>query len=252
MTESTSTVPPLVSPHVYVAINQVQGALAKEGIGKTRSNQQQGYKFRGIDDLFNALAPYLAEHNLCILPRILSREVTERVTAKGGVLFYVVIEAEYDFISSLDGSKHTVRVFGEAMDSADKATNKAMSAAYKCACFQGFCIPTEGDNDADAVTHEITPSTPGAFSSEAALITFTEGIRNSIKKASTEAELAEIVTKQSGKFAEMDKSQQAADVAAVNALRQDYGAAIKALKAKSIAATKPTVEDVLDGDSIQF
>src|SRR5690606_36136914 len=36
-----------------------------------------------------------------------------------------------------------------------KATNKAMSAAYKYAAFQAFAIPTEGDNDADAHTHEV-------------------------------------------------------------------------------------------------
>ena len=41
------------------------------------------------------------------------------------------------------------------MDSADKATNKAMSAAYKYMAMQTFCIPTEGDNDADASHHEI-------------------------------------------------------------------------------------------------
>ena len=49
------------------------------------------------------------------------------------------------------------KVFGEAMDSGDKATNKAMSAAYKYAAFQAFCIPTEGDNDADKTTHEVSP-----------------------------------------------------------------------------------------------
>ena len=65
---------------------------------------------------------------------------------------YVTVDAEFDFVSALDGSKHTVRTFGEAMDSADKATNKAMSAAYKYAAFQAFAIPTEGDNDADAHT----------------------------------------------------------------------------------------------------
>jgi len=41
------------------------------------------------------------------------------------------------------------------MDSGDKATNKAMSAAYKYMAFQTFAIPTEGDNDADAHTHEV-------------------------------------------------------------------------------------------------
>jgi hypothetical protein len=143
------------TPRVYQAIASVMADLAKEGIAKDRSNQQQGYKFRGIDDVYNALSPVLSRHNLCMLPRILTREVTERQTAKGNALFYVVVEAEFDFISSEDASKHTVRTFGEAMDSADKATNKAMSAAYKYAAMQTFAIPTEGDNDADSTTHEV-------------------------------------------------------------------------------------------------
>lgn len=142
---------------VYKAINAVQAELAREGITKDRRNQQQGYNFRGIDDVYNALAPLLAKHGLCVLPRILTREVVERTTQKGGVLFYVTVEAEFDFVASEDGSKHVVRTFGEAMDSADKATNKAMSAAYKYAAFQAFAIPTEGDNDADATTHEVAP-----------------------------------------------------------------------------------------------
>jgi hypothetical protein len=138
---------------VYAAINAVQGELAQSGISKDRKNQQQGYNFRGIDDVYNALAPLLAKHGLCVLPRILTRQCEERTTQKGGVLFYVTVEAEFDFVSSEDASKHTVRTFGEAMDSGDKATNKAMSAAYKYAAFQAFAIPTEGDNDADSQTH---------------------------------------------------------------------------------------------------
>lgn len=140
---------------VYKAINRVQSALAKEGISKDRKNQAQGYSFRGIDDVYNALAPLLAENGLCILPRMLNRVHEERATAKGGVLFYVTVEAEFDFVSAEDGSKHVVKTYGEAMDSGDKATNKAMSAAYKYAAFQAFAIPTEGDNDADAHTHEV-------------------------------------------------------------------------------------------------
>ena len=140
---------------VYQAINKVQADIAKEGIGKDRQNEQQGYKFRGIDDVYNALAPMLARHGLCILPRVTSREVVERTNAKGTALFYVTVGAEFDFVCAEDGSKHTVVTYGEAMDSGDKATNKAMSAAYKYACMQAFSIPTEGDNDADATTHEV-------------------------------------------------------------------------------------------------
>lgn len=142
---------------VYKAINLVQADLVKEGITKSRKNAQQGYSFRGIDDVFNALSPLLAKHGLCILPRMLSRDVQERATQKGGVLFFVTVEAEFDFVCTEDASKHVVRTFGEAMDSADKATNKAMSAAYKYAALQAFAIPTEADNDAEAHTHEVAP-----------------------------------------------------------------------------------------------
>ncbi len=148
---------PRATPKVYSAIAKVMGEIGKAGIGKTRKNTQQGYNFRGIDDVYNALSGFLSAAGLCILPRVLHREVTERTTQKGGVLFYVVLDVEFDLICAEDGSKHTVRVVGEAMDSADKATNKAMSAAYKYACMEVFCIPTEGDNDADATTHEIAP-----------------------------------------------------------------------------------------------
>ncbi len=144
---------------VYKSINAVQAELSKNGITKDRTNTQgSGYKFRGIDDVYNTIAPMLARHGLCILPRVLNRTITERTSQKGGALFYVVVESEFDFVCAEDGSKHTVKTFGEAMDSGDKATNKAMSAAYKYACFQAFSIPTESDNDADAYTHEVKPS----------------------------------------------------------------------------------------------
>ena len=140
---------------VYKAIAAIQGELAKTGISKDRKNEQQGYKFRGIDDVYGALSPLLSKHGLCILPRMLTRDIQERRNSKGTALFYVTVEAEFDFVAVADGTMHTVRTFGEAMDSGDKATNKAMSAAYKYAAFQAFAIPTEGDNDADAVTHEV-------------------------------------------------------------------------------------------------
>ena len=145
----------MTTPQVYVAISNVMAGLARAGIGKVRKNESQGYKFRGIDDVYNALAPLMAGEGLCILPKCLSRSVTERQSARGGVLFAVVVDVEFTFASSKDGSHVTVRVPGEAMDSADKATNKAMSAAYKYACLQTFCIPTEGDNDADAHHQEV-------------------------------------------------------------------------------------------------
>lgn len=142
------------TPHVYQAIAEVQGELAKVGIAKTRKNTQgAGYNFRGIDDVYAALSPLLSAHKLVVIPRVMQREVIERQSKNGGALFYVTVHAEFDFVSALDGTTHTAATFGEAMDSSDKATNKAMSAAYKYAAFMTFAIPTEGeDNDADAST----------------------------------------------------------------------------------------------------
>lgn len=142
--------------HVYQAINEVTAVMASEGLPKLGENKAQGYRFRGIDHVYAALSRHLANAKLCILPRVLARTMVERPTSKGGISTYVVLDVEFDLVSAVDGSKHTIKTMGEAMDTADKATNKAMSAAMKYACLLAFQIPTEGDNDADA--HHIEPA----------------------------------------------------------------------------------------------
>jgi hypothetical protein len=148
---------------VYQKIAIVQAELAKVGISKSRKNQTPGaqYNFRGIDEVYNTLAPLMADHGLCILPRIVEHSLTERgKTRNGNAIYSAVVTAEFDFVSADDGSIHVVRTMGEAMDSSDKATNKAMSAAYKYAALMTFAIPTEGDNDADAHTPEVMAPQP--------------------------------------------------------------------------------------------
>lgn len=147
--------------NVYQKIARVTKRLSEVGIGKNQTNTFDKYKFRGIDDVYNALAPAISEVGLVILPEVLEREVIERESAKGGALFYVTLKVRYYFVSADDSSKHIVEAYGEAMDRGDKATNKAMSTAYKYACFQAFCIPTEAQ-DADAETHEVRSGVMGA------------------------------------------------------------------------------------------
>ncbi len=172
---------------VYKAISAVARDMAEVGISKDRENRQQGFAFRGIDQVYNALAPMLAKHGLVILPRITERTVTERTTKTGGVLFYVVVKAEFDFVATEDGSKHTVVTYGEAMDSGDKATNKAMSIAYKYAAFQTFCIPTEQTAvDPDAEVHYVTPQAAEdalkEFGDKAALAQSVEELKTAFKE----------------------------------------------------------------------
>ena len=152
---------------VYKAIAAVQGEMAKIGISKGRENSQQGYCFRGIDDIYNALAPLLSKHSLCLITKVGDRQVVERTSSRGTAMFYVTVSVEFDIVSAVDGSIHTAKVCGEAMDSGDKATNKAMSAAYKYLCLQVFCIPTEGDHDTENHTHEVKAKKPVAARSEA-------------------------------------------------------------------------------------
>lgn len=144
---------------VYAAISGVASALAEQGIRKERKQGSQvNYAFRGIDDIYNALAPELVKNKLLILPRYTERSCVERTSKSGGALFYITVRGDFDFVSTEDGSIHTVTTYGEAMDSGDKATNKAMSIAYKYAAFQAFCIPTEETAiDADAEVHNVSP-----------------------------------------------------------------------------------------------
>ncbi len=160
---------------VYEAIAAMTAELAKVGIAKSRANEQQHYKFRGIDEVYAALAPLLPKHGLVILPRVLARDCQERQTKTGGVMRYVVLDVEFDFVSTTDGTKHTIRTIGEAMDSADKASNKAMSAAYKYACLLCFTIPTVGLNeDADSKTpEEQKPQQPKGYEAWLDMLTAT-------------------------------------------------------------------------------
>jgi hypothetical protein len=145
---------------IHEKLVAVTKTIAAEGIGKTRDNKQQGYKFRGVDEVMNAFAPILAKHGLFIRPRFTERECIERASKNGGVLFTVTVKGEFDFVDGEGGSVTVGPFFGEAMDSADKATNKAMAVAFKYAMFQTFCVPLEGvtGGDADAETHDVAPA----------------------------------------------------------------------------------------------
>jgi hypothetical protein len=145
-------------PRVYSAIRAVIADLSLSGIAKRHLNDTSDYAYRGIDDIYNRLSPILARRRLCILPRMLERGQREHRGQGGQLLFSVWVRAAFDLVSVQDGSVHTIEMFGEAMDEGDKATSKAMSAAYKYAAMQIFCIPLGGESDADAQTHRPAPS----------------------------------------------------------------------------------------------
>lgn len=143
----------------------IAAVMAEIGsIGKDSRNQKQNFMYRGIDAVMNALSPALIKYKLFVVPEVLNQRREERQSASGGNLIYSICTIKYTFYAE-DGSFVSATVVGEGMDSGDKATNKAMSVAFKYACFQVFCIPTEEMQDPDAETPP--PSKPAKPTLEA-------------------------------------------------------------------------------------
>lgn len=182
------------APKIFTAINEVMRKVG--AIGKAKRNQQQGFAYRGVDDVMNALAPILQEEGIFIVPRVLSHKREERQTRNGGALLYSICECEFTFYAT-DGSCVKAVTIGEGMDSSDKATNKAMSIAFKYACFQVFCIPTEEMRDPDAEVHDVAPQVYQAQVTQPQ-ISEAEMLRMAladVEKCNTEAELRDVWNK---------------------------------------------------------
>lgn len=125
-----------------------------DAISKDRRNQQQGFNFRGIDDVYNALHPLLAKHGVFSTTEVIAERSEERQTAKGGTLIYRILTVRFTFYAA-DGSHVESVIIGEGMDSGDKASNKAMAVAHKYALLQLLAIPTEDEKDPDAESHSV-------------------------------------------------------------------------------------------------
>jgi hypothetical protein len=144
--------------NIFSAISGVMSEIG--AIGKDKENTQQHFKYRGVDDVMNALQPLLIKYKVFIVPETLEQIREEKASKSGGVLIYSVCKIKYTFYAD-DGSSITAVVIGEGMDSGDKATNKAMAIAFKYVCFQVFCIPTEEMTDPDSETPEpVKPQNP--------------------------------------------------------------------------------------------
>lgn len=136
---------------IYPAMVKIMKAVTH--IGKDKKNQQQGYNFRGIDDLYNELHNHFADNGVFILPEVLDIQREERQSKGGGLLLWTIQRIKFKFTAE-DGSYVEAILNGEAMDSADKGCNKANSVALKYALMQMFLIPTEElkANDPDGTT----------------------------------------------------------------------------------------------------
>lgn len=145
---------PMIFPAMLAVMAEVKA------IEKGRRNEQQGFNFRGIEDILNELHDICARHGVFALPFVEEREATHRQTKGGSALWTEHHRVRYVFYAA-DGSYVEAMVWGEGTDSADKATAKAYTSAFKTLLIQAFQIPTADAEDADRSAEESAPPPPG-------------------------------------------------------------------------------------------
>ncbi len=126
-------------------------------VGKSERNAHQGYQFRGIDAVVNAVGPAFRAHGVIAVPFVTSAKHEQvEVGAKRTLTAVVRLRVTYTFIGP-EGDTLACQVAAEAMDSGDKATAKAMSVAYRTALLQVLCLPTD-EPDPDHDIYERAPA----------------------------------------------------------------------------------------------
>jgi hypothetical protein len=137
---------------IHKALPQITGAI--DPIEKGKKNPQQGYMFRGVDDVYAALNLLLEKFGVTILPEVLESSHDSFTTKNGAMMFRHRAKVKYTLVAS-DSTFLACTVEGEGMDSGDKSTQKALSMAYKYMAFQVFCIPTGEKIDTEEDSPEV-------------------------------------------------------------------------------------------------
>jgi hypothetical protein len=144
---------------IHKAICAIKLSLAGGG-GIAKDRKAMGYSFRGIEDFDRILCGMTAEHGVSAFPRILKWELRDGQTKNGGYQAHAIVEVEWTFTCAVDGSQHIASTMGEAMDTQDKAFNKAMQASRKYADIMVFRIPVAGDDTEIYVPEPSTTQAP--------------------------------------------------------------------------------------------
>lgn len=132
---------------IYAALAKTMADVGH--VGKEKKNAQQGYQFRGIDDVVAHVQQVMAANGVVCVPEVIEREREMIATKSGGTMASVRLLVRHTFFAH-DGSSVVCTTLGEAMDAGDKASNKAMSAALKYALTETLLIPTyEVDRDTE-------------------------------------------------------------------------------------------------------
>jgi len=173
-------------------------------VEKNGMNQQQGFKFRSIDDTVASVRKALIKHNVAIVPEVVSTEKSTYQTKSGAVMNVSDVLVNYSFMAE-DGSLVVATMAGQASDSGDKAVSKALSMAFKYLCFQTFLCGTDGDPDAEVAPEAVTPAQAGLTAADKKRIS-TLGERAGLDKAKLKEAIQEAVGRPIASTADLIKS----------------------------------------------
>lgn len=139
-------------PKIHLALAAVLQDIV--AIGKDRKNEAQGFRFRGIDDIYNELHPIFSAHGVTCIPLV--EKVENSVTVSQGkngekTTSRSIVTICYRFTAT-DGSFVEARMAGEGSDFADKSLAKSMSQCQKYLLTQMFLIPFASIEDGDLTT----------------------------------------------------------------------------------------------------
>lgn len=164
------------TPTIYQALSNVMAQVG--AVGKGGVNKSQGYSFRGVDAVVNAVGPALREHGVITIPIVEDAHYEQIETRSGALMRQCTLRTRWRFVGPAGDDLEAI-VMSESMDSGDKATAKAHSVSYRIALLQVLCIPTD-DPDPDETTYERASVPVGLTVDE------TQQIRNALAPASDE------------------------------------------------------------------
>lgn len=122
---------------------------AVKGIPKTGYNAKFNYYYMTADDIMTHLRDILSANGLAMFSEMSGDPVvTELQSDKGGRSFHVIARFTFTLLCQDTGPAIRGDWYGEAIDSFDKAVNKAATAALKYWLMKTFLLTT-GDEEQD-------------------------------------------------------------------------------------------------------
>lgn len=130
---------------IHTAINAV---MAEVGYVQKERKQGLNYSFASEKALIEALRPTMVANGIYMYVHSLDKPETHSYETKGGSLMnHTLLSGSVAFVHAPTSTFILSAAIGEGADTGDKSANKAMTALYKYALRQTFCIETGDDPD---------------------------------------------------------------------------------------------------------